>query len=162
MPTTLPCLWFERDGLEAARYYVSLFPNSSITSVSPGPDGSPLVVGFSLDGREHLVLNGGPQHRLTPAFSIQVLCEDQAEVDRLWDALAEGGEEGRCGWLVDRWGLSWQVVPRRLVELQADPDPERAARAVRAMLGMRRLVVADLEAAADAADTADAVRTADA
>ncbi|WP_432535101.1 VOC family protein [Kineococcus arenarius] len=149
MPTTLPCLWFERDGLAAAERYVSLFPNSSITSVSPGPDGSPLLVGFSLDGREHLILNGGPQHALSPAFSIQVLCEDQAEVDRYWDALLEGGRESECGWLTDRWGVSWQIVPRRLLELQADPDPDRAARAVRAMLGMRRLVVADLEAAAD-------------
>ncbi|WP_432497465.1 VOC family protein [Kineococcus auxinigenes] len=149
MPTTLPCLWFDRDGLAAAQHYASLFPNSSVTSVSPGPDGSPLVVEFSLDGRDYVILNGGPGYALSPAFSIQVLCDDQAEVDRYWDALLEGGEESRCGWLTDRWGVSWQIVPRRLLELRADPDPARAGRAVQAMLGMRRLVVAELEAAAD-------------
>ncbi|WP_369053442.1 VOC family protein [Kineococcus terrestris] len=148
--TTLPCLWFDTDGLEAAERYVSLVPDSEITEVVRNPDGSALTVSFTLAGREYLVLNGGPAYALSPAFSIQLLCEDQAEVDRCWDALLEGGEESRCGWLQDRWGVSWQVVPRRLLELRADPDPARAQRAVEAMLGMRKLVVAELEAAADA------------
>ncbi|WP_432513175.1 VOC family protein [Kineococcus sp. SYSU DK001] len=151
MSTTVPCLWFDDDGLSAAQRYVSLFPNSRITSTSPGgPGGGPLTVSFTLDGREYAILNGGPSYPQSEAFSIQVACEDQAEVDRLWDGLIDGGgAEGRCGWLKDPWGVSWQVVPRRLHELLADPDPDRAQRATTAMLGMRRLVVAELEAAAD-------------
>ncbi|MEZ0491029.1 VOC family protein [Kineococcus sp. TBRC 1896] len=150
MSSTVPCLWFDDDGLAAAQRYVSLFPGSRIVSTSPGgPGGAPLTVSFVLDGRDWTIINGGPQFPQTEAFSVQVSCTDQAEVDRYWEGLlADGGVEGRCGWLKDRWGLSWQIVPTRLPELLSDPDPERAQRAVTAMLGMRRLVVAELEAAA--------------
>ncbi|MEZ0166591.1 VOC family protein [Kineococcus sp. LSe6-4] len=153
MSSTVPCLWFDGDGLAAAQRYVSLFPDSRIVSTSPGgPDGAPLTVDFVLDGRDWTIINGGPGFPQTEAFSVQVSCADQAEVDRCWDGLlADGGAEGRCGWLKDRWGVSWQVVPARLPELLSDPDPERAQRAMTAMLGMRRLVVAELEAAADGA-----------
>lgn len=151
MSSTVPCLWFDREGLAAAERYVALFPDSRIVSTSPGgPDGAPLTVSFVLDGRDWTIINGGPQFPQTEAFSVQVSCTDQAEVDRYWDGLlADGGAEGRCGWLKDRWGVSWQIVPTRLPELLSDPDPARAQRAMTAMLGMRRLVVAELEAAAD-------------
>jgi predicted 3-demethylubiquinone-9 3-methyltransferase (glyoxalase superfamily) len=153
MSTTVPCLWFDHDGLAAAELYVSLFPGASITSTSPGgPDGAPLTVTFELDGRPYTIINGGPQYPQSEAFSIQVLCADQAEVDRYCDGLiADGGAESQCGWLKDRWDVSWQIVPTRLYELLSDPDPARAQRATTAMLGMRRLVVAELEAAADGA-----------
>ena len=150
MSSTVPCLWFDDQGLAAAERYVSLFPGSAITGTTPGPQGAPLTVSFRLGEREYLCLNGGPRFPPTEAFSIQVLCADQAEVDHYWDGLiAGGGSESACGWLKDPWGVSWQVVPTRLGELLGDPDPARAQRALQAMLGMRRLVVADLEAAAD-------------
>lgn len=151
MPSTVPCLWFDDQGLAAAERYVSLFPNSQITGTSPGgPGGAPLTVTFTLDGREYSVLNGGPQFPPTEAFSISVSCADQAEVDHYWDGLlADGGQESQCGWLKDPWGVSWQIVPVALPRLLGDPDPERAQRALQAMFGMRRLVVAELEAAAD-------------
>lgn len=150
MPSPVPCLWFDGHGLPAAERYVSLFPNSAVTGTSPGPGDVPLTVSFTLDGREHTALNGGPQFQHSEAFSFQVTCADQAEVDHYWDGLlAGGGQEGRCGWLKDPWGVSWQVVPTRLAELLADPDPDRSSRALQAMFGMSRLVVAELEAAAD-------------
>lgn len=150
MPSPVPCLWFDGQGLAAARRYVSLFPNSAVTGTSPGPGGDPLTVSFTLDGREHTALNGGPQFQHSEAFSFQITCADQAEVDHYWDGLLEGGgQEGRCGWLKDPWGVSWQVVPTRLAELLADPDPDRSGRALQAVFGMSRLVVAELEAAAD-------------
>ena len=152
MSRTVPCLWFDGRGLAAAQRYVALFPGSRITATSPGPGGEPTTVSFEPEGREHLRLNGGPRFPPTEAFSIQVACADQAEVDHYRDGLvAGGGEEVRCGWLKDPWGVSWQVVPSRLHELLADPDPGRAGRALQAVLGVRRLVVADLEAVADAA-----------
>lgn len=152
MSSTTPCLWFDHDGLAAAQLYVSLFPGSAITSTSPGgPDGAPLTVSFDLDGRPYTIINGGPVYPQSEAFSIQVACADQAEVDRYWDGLtADGGAESQCGWLKDPWGVSWQIVPNRLYELLGDPDRERAGRATTAMMGMKRLVVAELEAAADA------------
>jgi predicted 3-demethylubiquinone-9 3-methyltransferase (glyoxalase superfamily) len=155
MPKITPWLWFDTEGEEAARFYVSLFPNSRITSIShygeagPGPRGTAMTVAFELDGRELAILNGGPSHQLSEAFSLMVECADQDEVDRYWNALSEGGAEGPCGWLKDRFGVSWQIVPAALMRLIGDPDPERAQRAMKAMLGMSKIVIAELEAAAD-------------
>jgi predicted 3-demethylubiquinone-9 3-methyltransferase (glyoxalase superfamily) len=158
MSEITPCLWFDSEGEEAARFYVSLFPNSRITGISyygeagPGPAGAVLTVGFELDGRPFTALNGGPEFSFTEAVSLQIDCADQAEADRYWAALtADGGEESMCGWLKDKYGLSWQVVPRRLQELISDPDPGRARRAMEKMLTMRRIDIAEVEAAADAA-----------
>jgi predicted 3-demethylubiquinone-9 3-methyltransferase (glyoxalase superfamily) len=156
MPKITPCLWFDGQALPAAELYVSLFPNSRIRAVShypedtPGEPGSVLTVEFELDGHAFTGLNGGPQFPQTEAVSFQIDCADQAEVDHYWDGLiANGGQESQCGWLKDPFGVSWQVVPARLPQLLQDPDPARAQRAMQAMLRMRRLVVADLEAAAD-------------
>ena len=150
MPVQTPCLWFDGQAEQAAEHYTSIFPNSAITSVSRNPDGSALVVEWTLDGQRYQGLNGGPGHPHSWAVSFSVSCADQAEVDHYWDALSEGGEESRCGWLSDRFGVFWQIVPTRLPELLSDPDPERAGRAMQAMLGMGKIVVADLERAADA------------
>jgi predicted 3-demethylubiquinone-9 3-methyltransferase (glyoxalase superfamily) len=144
-----PCLWFDTQAEAAAAFYVSLFEDSEIAGVMRGPDGAAIGVDFRLAGQEIQALNGGPRYTLSPAFSMSVRCADQAEVDRLWTALTEGGEEQPCAWLVDRFGLSWQIVPDRLYELLNDPDPERAQRAMQAMLQMRKIDVAALEAAAD-------------
>jgi predicted 3-demethylubiquinone-9 3-methyltransferase (glyoxalase superfamily) len=156
MSAITPCLWFDDQGEEAATFYVSLFPDSSITDVTrwtadanPDRAGQVLTVELVLDGRPYTFLNGGPDFTLDEAFSFQVACADQAEVDRYWEAFtADGGEESQCGWCKDRFGVSWQVVPDALPRLLADPDPARAARAMQAMFGMRKLVVADLESAA--------------
>ena len=154
MPSITPFLWFDSQAEEAAEFYVSLFPGSSIASVARYPEGSPLPAGtamsvsFVLDGLTVQALNGGPQFPHTEAFSFFVQVETQDEIDRYWDALvADGGEESQCGWLKDRWGLSWQIVPANLGALLGNPDPERAARAMQAMLGMKKLVIAELEAA---------------
>jgi predicted 3-demethylubiquinone-9 3-methyltransferase (glyoxalase superfamily) len=155
MDRITPCLWFDTEAEEAAAFYTSVFPNARIVHVShygsagPRPEGMVMEVEFELDGRSFLALNGGPQFRFTEAISLQADCRDQAEVDRLWDTLSEGGEEGPCGWLKDRYGVSWQIVPSRMYELIADPDPERAQRAVAAMLQMGKLDIAELERAAD-------------
>jgi len=157
MRSPYPCLWFDGTAEEAAGFYTSLLPGSSVDTVwrSPadtpsGPAGMVLTVDFTLDGRRYQGLNGGPAFRFNEAVSLVIECEDQAEVDRLWEALtADGGEPGPCGWLKDRFGLSWQIVPRRLNELLADPDPDRARRAMESMLGMGKLDVAELERAAD-------------
>ncbi len=151
MPAFTPMLWFDGAALEAATFYTELFPGSAITDVARmGPDGGIITVAFELGGRPFTALNGGPEHHFTEAVSFVVDCEDQAEVDHYWAALtADGGSEGRCAWCKDRWGVSWQVVPRRLVELLSDPDPARAGRALQAMLSMNRIVVAEIEAAAD-------------
>ena len=152
MSAITPCLWFDTRGEEAARYWVSLFPNSSVTSVqlwgpeNPARQGTPLLVEFVLDGRPFTALNGGPQFTFSEAFSLQIDCADQAEVDHYWDAfVSDGGEESDCGWCKDKFGFSWQVVPRILTELLADPDPDRAGRAMQAMLTMKRLDVATFE-----------------
>jgi predicted 3-demethylubiquinone-9 3-methyltransferase (glyoxalase superfamily) len=156
MPNLTPCLWFDTEGEDAAKFYTSLFPNSKITDVSyygeagPRPAGTVLTVAFELDGRPFQALNGGPDYVFTEAISLSIDCADQDEVDYYWDNLAAGGEEGPCGWLKDRFGLSWQVVPRRLVELLQDSDQGRAQRAMAAMLGMKKIVVAEVEQAADA------------
>jgi predicted 3-demethylubiquinone-9 3-methyltransferase (glyoxalase superfamily) len=151
-------LWFDTQAEEAAQLYVGLFPNSRIvsavryTEAGPGEPGAVVTVEFELDGQRFTAINGGPQFPFTEAVSLAVPCADQAEVDHYWDGLlAGGGQESQCGWLKDRFGLSWQIIPSVLGELLADPDPERARRATEAMLGMRRLVIAHLVAAADAA-----------
>jgi predicted 3-demethylubiquinone-9 3-methyltransferase (glyoxalase superfamily) len=159
MRTPFPCLWFDGNAEEAAALYTSLIPNSQVDRVwrSPadtpsGPAGMVLTVDFRLNGQKVQGLNGGADFRFNEAISFVIECEDQAEVDRLWDALtADGGEPGPCGWLKDRFGLSWQVVPRRLNELVGDPDPARARRAMEAMLQMGKIEIAELERAADAA-----------
>lgn len=157
MPTTTPCLWFDTEGEQAAQLYTSVFPNSSIGNVSrygpdqPRPEGEVLTVEFTLDGQPYVALNGGPEFHFSEAISFQIDCASQEEVDHYWDALSEGGEQGPCGWLKDRFGLSWQVVPRRLSELLADPDAGRAQRAMQAMLRMKKIDVAELERAADGA-----------
>jgi predicted 3-demethylubiquinone-9 3-methyltransferase (glyoxalase superfamily) len=150
-----PFLWFDGRAEEAATFYVSLFDDAEITDVQRNPPGAPgspgevMTVGFRLADQRFTALNGGPQYPFTPAVSFFVRCDDQAEVDRLWDALTDGGQEQPCGWLVDRFGLSWQVVPARLMELLGDPDPVRAQRAMQAMLQMRKIDVQALEDAAD-------------
>jgi predicted 3-demethylubiquinone-9 3-methyltransferase (glyoxalase superfamily) len=156
MADITPFLWFDTRALEAAEFYVSLFPNSAVTGVTyyqeggAGPAGSPMVVSFVLDGRSYAAINGGPAHVLSEAFSMQVNCADQSEADRLWDTLtADGGVESRCGWCQDRFGLFWQVIPAGLADLLGDPDPGRAQRALQAMLGMSRLDLSALRAAAD-------------
>lgn len=140
------CLWFERGGLEAARRYVELVPNSRMETVATD-EAEPLVVLFTLGGAPFQILNGGPRYRLSPAASIAVTTPDQAETDRLWSALLEGGEESQCGWLTDRYGVSWQIVPEALPRLFMDSDREAAGRAMQAMLKMKKIDVAALEAA---------------
>ena len=152
-----PCLWYNHDGEEAANFYVTLFPGSRVDHVQRSPadnpsmkEGGVLVVEFTLAGQSYIALNGGPQFKFTEAVSLQVQTEDQEETDRLWDALtANGGEESQCGWLKDRWGLSWQITPKRLLELVGDPDKDRARRAMEAMLEMRKIDIAAVEKAAD-------------
>lgn len=156
MPKITPCLWFDTDGEEAARLYTSVFPNSRIVEVTHYGDAGPrpadmvLTVLFELDGQRFVALNGGPEFTFNESVSFQVDCADQAEVDHYWDTLSEGGHEGPCGWLKDRYGLSWQIVPEALPRLLADPDAGRSERTMAAMMTMSRLVVADLEKAADA------------
>jgi predicted 3-demethylubiquinone-9 3-methyltransferase (glyoxalase superfamily) len=149
-----PWLWFDTEGEQAAEFYTSVFPNSRILEVTrygeagPREAGMVMTVTFELDGYEFTALNGGPDFTFSEAISFQVLCEDQDEVDRYWHTLSEGGEEGPCGWLKDRFGLSWQIIPRRLPELLADPDQERAQRVMRVMLEMKKIEIAELERAA--------------
>ncbi|MEE1742002.1 VOC family protein [Streptomyces sp. BE147] len=149
-----PCLWFDNQAEEAAGHYVSVFGGDSrivdiahYTEASPGATGSVMTVEFVLAGQEYIALNGGPEFSFTEAVSLSVDCADQAEVDHLWDALSEGGEESMCGWLKDKYGLSWQIVPRALGELLGGPDRARAERVMTAMLGMRKL---DVQALRDA------------
>jgi len=151
----IPCLWFDGDGEEAARFYVSLLPDSRIDGVHRSPVDTPsgtadsvLMVEFTLAGRSYLALNGGSAFKFDEAVSFMVMTEDQAETDRLWDALiADGGQESACGWLKDRWGLSWQITPRRLMELTTDPNRERARAAMQAMMTMRKIDIAALDRA---------------
>ncbi len=161
MPELTTCLWFDTQGEDAARFYTSVFPNSKITkfarygSAGPRPAGTVMTVTFELDGARFLALNGGPQFAFSEAISFMVDCPTQADVDRYWSTLSGGGEEGPCGWLKDRFGVSWQVVPSRLPELLADPDPGRSQRVMAAMLEMPKIDIAALEAAADAASTVE-------
>jgi predicted 3-demethylubiquinone-9 3-methyltransferase (glyoxalase superfamily) len=150
-----PFLWFDTEGEEAAKFYTSVFPNSRIVDIAyygsagPRPEGTVMTVSFELDGQKFVALNGGPDFTFSEAISFEVECEDQEEVDAYWAKLTEGGgEEGPCGWLKDKYGLSWQIVPRRLTELLTDPDKERAQRAMEAMLRMKKIDVAELERAA--------------
>jgi len=146
-------LWFDNQAEEAAEVYTSLFPNSRIVNVQrygdagPGPKGTAMLVVFELAGQEFLALNGGPQFKFTEAVSLLVNCETQAEVDKLWKKLTEGGEEQACGWLKDRFGLSWQIIPTALPRLMGDPNPEKAGRVTQAMLQMRKIDIAALERA---------------
>ena len=154
MPSITPSLWFDNNLEEAARFYVSIFPNSSVerlhryTEAGPGTPGEVVSGTFVLDGTRFIGINGGPMFRFSEAVSFTIHCGDQAEVDYYWDRLVDGGQESQCGWLTDRFGLSWQIVPDRLIELTSDPDPVRATAATKAMLGMRKIVIAELEAAA--------------
>ena len=149
-----PCLWFDTDGEEAANHYTSIFKNSRILHVThygsagPRPAGTVMTVSFELDGQPFVALNGGPEFTFDEAISFQVNCESQEEIDEFWTKLSEGGEEGPCGWLKDKYGVSWQIVPTRVLELVTDPDPEKAARATAAMLQMQRLDIAAIEQAA--------------
>ena len=157
MPRITPNLWFDTESLEAAEFYVSVFPNSEITTVTHYNDAGPreagmvLTVNFTLDGQEFTAINGGPEFHFTEAISLLINCADQEEVDYYWAKLGEGGQEIQCGWLKDRYGLAWQVVPGGMEEMLNDPDRGRAERAMRAMLGMKKIDVAALRAAADQA-----------
>jgi predicted 3-demethylubiquinone-9 3-methyltransferase (glyoxalase superfamily) len=148
MQKITPFLWFDTQAEEAARLYVSIFRNSTIGQIARGEGGKVMVVGFELDGLKFTALNGGPLYKFTEAISLQVDCTDQAEIDDLWDKLtADGGEPGRCGWLKDRFGLSWQIVPANMGQLIGGDDPAKAGRAMQAMMGMNKLDIAALEAA---------------
>jgi predicted 3-demethylubiquinone-9 3-methyltransferase (glyoxalase superfamily) len=152
-----PCLWFDTEGEDAANFYVSLFPNSRVVSVNrygdagPRAAGSVMTVDFELDGKPYVALNGGPEFKFNEAVSFQISCADQDEVDHYWDKLGEGGEHGPCGWLKDKFGLSWQVIPQQFLELVSDPDPAKSQAVMSAMLGMRKLVVSELQEAYDSA-----------
>ena len=156
MARITPNLWFDTEAEQAAKFYASVFPKSEIRAVShytdagPRPAGMVLTVDFVLDDQEFTAINGGPEFPFTEAISLLVNCADQAEVDYYWAALSDGGEEGPCGWVKDRYGVSWQIVPTRMNELVNDADPARVDRAMRAMLGMKKLDLATLEAAANA------------
>jgi predicted 3-demethylubiquinone-9 3-methyltransferase (glyoxalase superfamily) len=151
----MPCLWFDTEAEEAAAFHTSVFPNSRIVEVAhynesgPREAGMVMTVRYELNGNPFLALNGGPQFKFDEAVSFTVTCDDQAEIDYYWETLSEGGRESQCGWLDDRFGVAWQVVPKGMAEVLGDPDPERARRAMQAMMGMRKL---DLQALRDAAD----------
>jgi predicted 3-demethylubiquinone-9 3-methyltransferase (glyoxalase superfamily) len=154
MQKITPCLWFDTEGEEAAEFYTSIFPNSQIVettrygSAGPRDEGTVMTVLFELDGQRFVALNGGPEFKPNEAISFQVDCETQEEVDDFWNRLPEGGEQGPCGWLKDRFGISWQIVPKALTELISDPDQEKAQRVMAAMLQMGKIEIAELERAA--------------
>jgi predicted 3-demethylubiquinone-9 3-methyltransferase (glyoxalase superfamily) len=155
----VPNLWFDTEAEEAAGFYVSVFKNSRIVNVThytesaPRPAGMVMTVEFELDGQRFVGINGGPEFTFDEAMSLEIVCEDQAEVDYYWERLTDGGEESQCGWLKDRYGVSWQVVPKGMDEVFSGPDPERAKRAMEAMLKMRKLDLGALRAAADGVTT---------
>ena len=163
MPRITPNLWFDTQSEEAAEFYVSVFPNSKITNVThygeagPRQAGLVLTVEFVLDGQEFTAINGGPEFTFDEAISLLINCADQDEIDYYWDKLGQGGEHGPCGWLKDKYGLSWQVVPAAMEKILTDPDQEAAARAMRAMLGMKKLDVAALQAAFDGKESSPAL-----
>jgi len=149
MQKITPFLWFDGKAEEAVSFYISVFKNSNILKIvrylegSPGPQGTVMTASFSLDGQEFVALNGGPQFKFTPAISFVVNCETQAEVDEFWEKLSQGGEQHQCGWIQDKFGVSWQIVPRVLVELLSDADERKAKRVMAAMLQMTKI---DIEA----------------
>ena len=153
MQKITPFLWFDDKAEEAMNFYVSIFKNSKRGRISrygeagPGPKGAVMVVTFRLDGQEFMALNGGPHFKFTEAFSLLVNCETQDEVDAFWDKLSEGGSKGQCGWLKDKYGLSWQIVPTALGEMMSDPDPEKSKRVMNAMLQMKKLDINTLKQA---------------
>ena len=157
MPKITPNLWFDTQAEAAAEFYVSVFPNSKITNITyyseagPGPAGTVLTVTFELDGQEYTGINGGPMFTFDEAVSLLVHCADQDEIDYYWGKLTEGGAESQCGWLKDKYGFSWQVCPAGWDEILNDPDPERSKRAMQAVLGMKKIDVAAVQAAADGA-----------
>ena len=152
-PKITPFLWFNDNAEEAMNYYVSIFKNSKVLSINrygeagPGPSGSVMTATFELDGQQFTALNGGPEFGFTEAISFFVNCETQQEVDELWDKLCAGGEASMCGWLKDKYGLSWQIIPKALGEMLGDKDPEKAGRVMRAMLQMQKIDVKKLEEA---------------
>jgi predicted 3-demethylubiquinone-9 3-methyltransferase (glyoxalase superfamily) len=156
MQKITPCLWFDTEGEEAAQFYTSIFPNSKIVettrygSAGPRAEGTVMTVLFELDGQRFIALNGGPDFKPNEAISFEVDCDSQEEVDRYWNALSEGGEQGPCGWLKDRFGVSWQVTPKVLMELLTDSDQEKAQRVMAAMLKMGKIEIPELERAAAA------------
>jgi predicted 3-demethylubiquinone-9 3-methyltransferase (glyoxalase superfamily) len=161
MQKITPFLWFDGNAEEAANFYISIFKNSKMGKISrygdagPGPKGSAMSVTFQIEGQEFFALNGGPQFKFTPAISFFVNCETQQEVDDLWDKLSAGGRTDRCGWLQDKFGLSWQIIPTVLGQLLGDKDPQRAKRAMQAMLQMTKIDIKKLQqAAAEAESTA--------
>lgn len=143
-------LWFDNQAEEAVNHYMSIFDNSRIVDVQrygeigPGPTGTVMTITFELEGQQFIALNGGPEFRFTEAISLYVDCGSQEEVDHLWSRLTDGGEEGPCGWLKDRFGLSWQIVPRKLTDLLSDPDPVKSGRVMQAMLGMKKIDIQGL------------------
>ena len=158
MPKITPCLWFDTEGEEAAAFYTSVFPNSKVVDIAhygegaPRPAGTVMTVTFELDGQPFVALNGGPEFTFSEAISFQVDCNDQDEVDHYWSKLTEGGgEEGPCGWLKDRFGVSWQIVPSALFRLLGDSDREKSQRVMQALLGMKKIEIDELERAAAAA-----------
>ena len=144
-------LWFDHNAEEAVDFYASVFKSAQVLSKTPGPDGKVLLVSFELEGQQFYALNGGPQFKFTEAISLYVNCETQAEVDELWEKLTAGGEESMCGWLKDKYGLSWQIIPTALGKLMSDPDPAKAGRVMQAMMQMRKLDIQALQAAYDQA-----------
>ncbi|MFL5946814.1 MAG: VOC family protein [Gaiellaceae bacterium] len=157
MDNLITCLWFDTEGEDAATFYTSIFPSSKVGEIArygssgPRPEGTVMTVSFELMGQEFVALNGGPEFKFNEAISFQILCDDQAEVDRYSDRLtADGGEEGPCGWVKDKFGVSWQVVPKTLMRLLRDPDAEKAQRVMAAMLEMKKIDIAELERAAAA------------
>lgn len=153
MQKITPFLWFDGNAEEAMNFYVSIFKNSKILSVSrygeagPGPKGTVMTGTFQLEGQQFIALNGGPQFSFTPAISLFVNCETQQEVDELWEKLSAGGEQGRCGWLKDKFGLSWQIIPAALTKLLSDPDPAKSKRVMQAMLQMNKIDIEGLSRA---------------
>lgn len=143
-----PFLWFDTQAGEAMEYYVSLFPNSKVLSSQTLPDGKIMGVSFILDGQEFMGINAGPEFKFNESISFYVNCDDQAEVDKYYDKLlADGGEESQCGWIKDKFGLWWQIIPKQLTELMGDPDPMKAKRVMDAMMSMKKIIIADLEKA---------------
>jgi predicted 3-demethylubiquinone-9 3-methyltransferase (glyoxalase superfamily) len=151
MQKITPFLWFDNNAEEAVNFYTSIFKNSKILNIArygdagPGPKGAVMLVNFELEGQVFMALNGGPQYTFTPAISLFVNCESQAEVDELWDKLTAGGTDVQCGWLRDKFGLSWQIIPKALMELMSDKDPVKSQRVFKAMMGMIKIDVEALK-----------------